>query len=234
MFERKDHAESQGGIPIGAGEMDRRVLDSPGGRTQADVNDRRDNVGDTDISKENPITASLERCATASRYSDHAIFIRPVERRALRRRYDELQQLVAVRLGTGKGLKGWKRKTTQKVAFGAHDSKTCRDATAPSDLRGPATAVRDGTETGRQISTEGGSDYGPKHEGNDGIAAEVAGLSVEEARRALTVIASITNVRFYFLEILVLPLSNHRRVLAVTRVPRTYGVLSTSWSGSTK
>ncbi|KIK18479.1 hypothetical protein PISMIDRAFT_684151 [Pisolithus microcarpus 441] len=115
--------------------------------------------------------------------------------RTLRRQYDELQQLVTVRLGKGRELKGSERKTTQKVVCGAHDSKTCRDATALSDLRGHAAAMRDGTEAGRQITTEGGPDYGPKQVGDDGIAAEVARLSEEEARRALTAIASMTNVR---------------------------------------
>ncbi|KAI5984426.1 hypothetical protein EDD15DRAFT_2375243 [Pisolithus albus] len=104
----------------------------------------------------------------------------------LRQQYDELQQLVAERLGKGKELKGSGGKTTQKVVCGAHGPKTCRDATAPSDLRVPATAVREETEAGRQITTEGDSDYGPKQVGDDGIAAEVARLSGEEARRALT------------------------------------------------
>ncbi|KIK16287.1 hypothetical protein PISMIDRAFT_15922 [Pisolithus microcarpus 441] len=121
--------------------------------------------------------------------------------RTLRRQYDELQQLVAERLGKGKELKGSERKTMQKVASGAQDSKTCRDATASSDLRVPGTTVRDGTEAGPQIAAEGGSNYGPKQDGDDGIAAEVAQLSEEEARRALTarvsllVIASMTDVR---------------------------------------
>ncbi|KIK18484.1 hypothetical protein PISMIDRAFT_684160, partial [Pisolithus microcarpus 441] len=62
--------------------------------------------------------------------------------------YGELQQLVAVRLGKGKELMGSERKTTQKVVCGAQDSKACRDATAPSDLRVLATTVQDGTKAG--------------------------------------------------------------------------------------
>ncbi|KAI5995071.1 hypothetical protein EDD15DRAFT_2429186 [Pisolithus albus] len=226
MFEGKDLAESEGGIPVGAGEPNRRVLDSPGGGTQTDVNDQRDNQGgDTNISKANPVASTVQDSRPdRSEYPDvdgavpsndvpppRDILTTPFsfdqlndalgsargEMRTLRRQYDELQQLVAERLGKGKELKGSERKTTQKVVCGAHDFKTCRDATAPSDLRGPATAGRDGTEAGRQITTEGGSDYGPKHDGNDSIAAEVARLSEEEARRALAagVIASMTNVR---------------------------------------
>ncbi|KAI5984453.1 hypothetical protein EDD15DRAFT_2583346 [Pisolithus albus] len=214
MFEGRDHGESQGGIPVGAGEPDGRMLDSLGGGTQTDVNDRRDNVcplydrftlysyrlcycqqvGDTNISKAKPIT-STEQDSRPDRsgYPDvdgtvpsndvpppRDVLTTPFsfdqlndalgstrdEMRTLRRQYDELQQL------------------------------TCRDATALPDLRVPATAVRDGTEAGRQITTEGGSDSGPKRVGDDGIAAEVARLSEEEARRALTAgVLPMTNVR---------------------------------------
>ncbi|KAI6015396.1 hypothetical protein BKA83DRAFT_4481683 [Pisolithus microcarpus] len=100
--------------------------------------------------------------------------------------YGELQQLVAVRLGKGKELMGSERKTTQKVVCGAQDSKACRDATAPSDLRVLATTVQDGTKAGPQIAIGGGSEYGPKQGGDNGIAVEVARLSEEETRRALT------------------------------------------------
>ncbi|KAI6027916.1 hypothetical protein BKA83DRAFT_4236128, partial [Pisolithus microcarpus] len=204
---------------------DRRVLDSLGGGAPTDVVNRRDIVEDTDTLQANPVTATVQDSRPGSSGNpdvdgavppNHVPPPRDVlttpfsfdqlndalgsardEMRTLRRQYDELQQLVAERLGKGKGLKGSGRKTTQKVVYGAHDSKTCRDATAPSDLRGPATAVGDGTEAGRQITTEGGSDYGPKQVGDDGIAGEVARLSEEEARRALTagVIASMTSVR---------------------------------------
>ncbi|KAI6017175.1 hypothetical protein BKA83DRAFT_4325186 [Pisolithus microcarpus] len=223
MFEGQIHAESQGGTPVGAVESDQRVLDSLGGGAQTDVNDRRDNVGDTDTPKANPVTATvLDSRPDKSGYPDvdgavpsndapppRDVLTTPFsfdqlndalgsardEMRTLRRQYDELQQLVAERLGKGKELKGSERKTMQKVASGAQDSKTCRDATASSDLRVPGTTVRDGTEAGPQIAAEGGSNYGPKQDGDDGIAAEVAQLSEEEARRALTVIASMTDVR---------------------------------------
>ncbi|KAI5984401.1 hypothetical protein EDD15DRAFT_2533149 [Pisolithus albus] len=186
MFEGKDHAESQGGIPVGAGEMDRRILDSPGGGTQADV-------GDTNISKENPITASVQDSRPdRSEYPDvdgavpsndvpplRDILTMPYsfdqlndalgsardEMHTLRRQYDELQQLVGVRLGKGKDR-------------------------------------NDGTKAAPQIAIGGGSEHGAKQD--------------EETRRALTARVSIlaitrmTNVppHFYFLEILVLPLSN--------------------------
>ncbi|KAI6027880.1 hypothetical protein BKA83DRAFT_4490418 [Pisolithus microcarpus] len=222
MFEGQNNAESQGRIPAGAGEPDRRVLDSLGGGAQTDVVNRRDIVEDTNTPKANPVT-STTRNSRPDRggYPDvdgavppnhaplpHDVLATPFsfdqlngalgsardEMRTLCRQYDELQRLVAVRLGKGKELKGSERKTTQKVVCGAHDSKTCRDATTPSDLRVPATTVQDGTEAGPQ--------NGPKQVGDDGIAAEVARLSEEEARRALTAgvlslyaIASMTNVR---------------------------------------
>ncbi|KAI6015389.1 hypothetical protein BKA83DRAFT_4341327, partial [Pisolithus microcarpus] len=215
MFEGQNHTESQGGTPVGDGEPDRRVLDSLGGPAQTDVVDRRDNVEDKNTSKVNPVTATVQDSRPdrsgypdvgGAVHSNDAPLPRDVlttpfsfdqlndalgnardEMRTLRRQYDELQQLVTVRLGKGRELKGSERKTTQKVVCGAHDSKTCRDATALSDLRGHAAAMRDGTEAGRQ--------NGPKQVGDDGIAAEVARLSEEEARRALTAIASMTNVR---------------------------------------
>ncbi|KAI5995096.1 hypothetical protein EDD15DRAFT_2575027 [Pisolithus albus] len=213
MFERRDHGESQGGIPVGAGEPDGRELDSLGGGTQTDL-------GDTNISKANPITATEQDSPPdRSGYPDvdgavpsndvpppRDVLTTPFsfdqlndalgsardEMRTLRRQYDELQQL------------------------------TCRDATALPDLRVPATAVRDGTEAGRQITTEGGSDYGPKQVGDDGIAAEVARLSEEEARRALTggVIASMTNIRPSAL------LSRHPNSAPFKSSPSTRGNLS--------
>ncbi|KAI6027876.1 hypothetical protein BKA83DRAFT_4123756 [Pisolithus microcarpus] len=200
MFEGQNHAESQGRIPAGAGEPDRRVLDSLGGGTQTDVVNRRDITGgypDVDGAVP-PNHAPPPRDVLATPFSfdqlNDALGSACDEMRTLCRQYDELQRLVAVRLGKGKELKGSERKTTQKVVCGAHDSKTCRDATAPSGLRVPATTVQDGTEAGPQ--------NGPKQVGDDGIAAEVARLSEEEARRALTAgvlslyaIASMTNVR---------------------------------------
>ncbi|KAI6027884.1 hypothetical protein BKA83DRAFT_4235262, partial [Pisolithus microcarpus] len=204
MFEGQNHAESQGRIPAGAGEPDRRVLDSLGGGAQTDVVNRRDIVEDANTPKANPggypdvdgavppNHAPPPRDVLATPFSfdqlNDTLGSARDEMRTLSRQYDELQRLVAVRLGKGKELKGSERKTTQQVVCGAHDSKTCRDATAPSGLRVPATTVQDGTEAGPQ--------NGPKQVG-DGIAAEVARLSEEEARRALTagVIASMTNVR---------------------------------------
>ncbi|KAI5995070.1 hypothetical protein EDD15DRAFT_714725 [Pisolithus albus] len=214
MFEGQNNADTQGGTAIAAGETFQQVLDFPGGAAQTDVVDRRDNVEDTNTSKANPVTSTVQDLRPdRSEYPDvdgavpsndvppPRILTTPFsfdqlndalgsardEMRTLRRQYDELQQLVAERLGKGKELEGSERKTTQKVVSGADDSKSCRDATAPSNLRVPTTAVRDGTEAGPQ--------NGPKQVGDDGIAAEVARLSEEEARRALTVIASMTNVR---------------------------------------
>ncbi|KAI6027901.1 hypothetical protein BKA83DRAFT_4235517, partial [Pisolithus microcarpus] len=223
MFEGQNHAESHGGIPVGDGEPDRWVLDSLGGAAQTDMDDRRDNVEDTDTLKANPVTANVQDSRPdRSGYPDvdsavpssdapppRDVLTTPFsfdqlndalgsardETRTLRQQYDELQKLVAERLGKGKELKGLERKATQKVVSGAQDSKTRRDATAPSDLRVPPTAVWDGTEAGPQIATEGGSNYGPKQDGDNGIAAEVAQLSEEEARRALMAIANMTNVR---------------------------------------
>ncbi|KAI6027908.1 hypothetical protein BKA83DRAFT_4123775 [Pisolithus microcarpus] len=220
MFEGQNHVESQGRIPVEAGEPDRRVLDSLGGGAQTDVVNRRDIVEDTNTPKANPVTSTIRNSRPAARGGSPKPPPRDVlttpfsfdqlndtlesardEMRTLRRQYDELQKLVAVRLGKGKELKGLERKTTQKVASEAQDSKICRDATAPSDLRVPATTVQDGTEAGPQITTEGGSEYGPKQEGDDGIAVEVVRLSEEETRRTLTArvsilaIASMTNVR---------------------------------------
>ncbi|KAI6027912.1 hypothetical protein PISMIDRAFT_15384 [Pisolithus microcarpus 441] len=60
MFEGQNHAESQGGMPVAAGELDKRVLDSLEGGAQTDVNNRRDNVEDTNISKANPVTATVQ------------------------------------------------------------------------------------------------------------------------------------------------------------------------------
>ncbi|KAI6017170.1 hypothetical protein BKA83DRAFT_4497000 [Pisolithus microcarpus] len=208
MFEGQNHAESQGGTLVGVVEPDQRVLDSLGGGAQTDVDDRRDNVEDTDTLKANPVTANVQDSRPdRSGYPDVDSAIpsndAPPPRDVLTTpfSFDRLNELVAERLGKGKELKGLERKATQKVVSGAQDSKTCRDATAPSDLRVPPTAVRDGTEAGPQIATEGGSNYGPKQDGDNGIAAEVAQLSEEEARRALMArvsllaIANMTNVR---------------------------------------
>ncbi|KAI5984409.1 hypothetical protein EDD15DRAFT_2375230 [Pisolithus albus] len=219
MFEGQNHAESQGRIPVGAGEPDRRVLDSVGEGAKTDVVNGRDIVEDTNTPKTNPVTSTIRNSRPdRSGYPDvdgtvpsndapppRDVLTTPFsfdplndalgsacdETRTLHRQYDELH---VVRLGKGKELKGSKRKTTEKVVCGAHDSKTHRDATAPSGLRVPATTIQDGTEAGPQD--------GPKQVGDDGIAAEVARLSKDEARRALTagvlslyVIASMTNVR---------------------------------------
>ncbi|KAI6015375.1 hypothetical protein BKA83DRAFT_4498642 [Pisolithus microcarpus] len=134
MFEGQNNAESQGRIPAGAGEPDRRVLDSFGGGTQTDVVNRRDIVEDTNTPKANPVT-SIIRNSRPDRggYPDvdgavppnHAppprdVLATPLsfdqlndalgsardEMRTLCRQYDELQRLVAVRLGKGKELKG--------------------------------------------------------------------------------------------------------------------------------
>ncbi|KAI5995078.1 hypothetical protein EDD15DRAFT_2195709 [Pisolithus albus] len=204
MFDSQDHTESQ--------------VDSLGGGAQTNVVNRRHIVEDTNTPKTNPVTSTIRNSRPdRSGYPDvdgtvpsndapppHDVLTTPFsfdplndtlgsacdETRTLRRQYDELH---VVRLGKGKELKGSERKTTEKVVCGAHDSKTHRAATAPSDLRVPATTVQDGTEAGPQD--------GPKQVGDDGIAAEVARLSEDEARRALTagvlslyVIASMTNV----------------------------------------
>ncbi|KIK16291.1 hypothetical protein PISMIDRAFT_686463 [Pisolithus microcarpus 441] len=60
MFEGQNHAESQGGTLVGVVEPDQRVLDSLGGGAQTDVDDRRDNVEDTDTLKANPVTANVQ------------------------------------------------------------------------------------------------------------------------------------------------------------------------------
>ncbi|KAI6104840.1 hypothetical protein EDD16DRAFT_1635804 [Pisolithus croceorrhizus] len=218
MFEGQNHTESQGGTPVEVVQPDQQVLDSLGGGAQTDVDDPRDIVEDTVTLKAKPVTAAVQSSrpdrsgypdVDGAAQSHDAPPLRDVlttpfsfgqlndalgsardEMRTLRRQYDELQKLVAERLGKGK-----EHKMTQKVVSGAQDSKPCRNPTAPSNLRVPATTVRDGTETGPQIAIAGGSDYGPKQDGDDGIATEVAQLSEEEAKRALTAIASITNVR---------------------------------------
>ncbi|KAI6131128.1 hypothetical protein EDD16DRAFT_1539090 [Pisolithus croceorrhizus] len=218
MFQGQNHAESQGETPVEAVQPDQQVLDSLGGGAQTDVDPPRDIVEDTVTLKANPITATVQNSRPdRSRYPDvdsaaHSNDVQPLrnvlttpfsfdqlndalgsardEMRTLRRQYDELQKLVAERLGKGK-----ERKMTQETVSGAQDSKPCRNLTAPSDLRVPAAAVRDGTKTGPQTAIAGGSDHGPKQDGDDGIATEVAQLSEEEAKRALTAIASITNVR---------------------------------------
>ncbi|KAI5995087.1 hypothetical protein EDD15DRAFT_2365996 [Pisolithus albus] len=166
MFEGKDHMGSQGGIPVGAGEQDRRVADSLGGGAPTVVVNRRDiRVEDTSTLKANPVTSTVQDLRPdRSEYPDvdsanDALGCTRDEMRTLRRQYDELQRLIAERLGKGKELKGSERKTTQKVM----------------------------------------------QDGDDGIAVEVARLSEEETKRALTtrgsilVIASMTNARLSFL-----------------------------------
>ncbi|KAI5995081.1 hypothetical protein EDD15DRAFT_716552 [Pisolithus albus] len=171
MFEGQDHTESQGRIPVGADEPDRRVLDSLGGGATTDVVNRRDIVEGTnsrpdrsgypDVDGTVPSNdAPPPRDVLTTPFSfgplDGALGSACGGTRTLRRQYDGLH---VVRLGKGKELKGSERKTTEK----------------------------DGTEAGPQD--------GPKQVGDDGIAAEVARLSEDEARRALLVIASVTNVR---------------------------------------
>ncbi|KAI5984437.1 hypothetical protein EDD15DRAFT_1726976 [Pisolithus albus] len=148
MFKGKDHMGSQGGIPVGAGEQDRRVADSLGGGAPTVVVNRRDiRVEDTSTLKANPVTSTVQDLRPdRSEYPDvdsavpsneappprdvlttpfsfdqlnDALQCARDEMRTLRRQYDELQQLVAERLGKGKELKGSERKTTQKVVCGA-------------------------------------------------------------------------------------------------------------------
>ncbi|KAI5984434.1 hypothetical protein EDD15DRAFT_2521622 [Pisolithus albus] len=140
----------------------KRVLDSFGGPAQTDVVSRRDHLNDT-------LGGARD------------------EVRTLPRLYDELRK---VRLEKGKGLKASERRSTQVVTR-AQDSKICRDAIAPSDLRVPAPTVQDGTEVGPQVAIGGGSEYGPKHDGDGGIAVEVARLSGVGTRRAPTARDSI-------------------------------------------
>ncbi|KAI6103310.1 hypothetical protein EV401DRAFT_1875348 [Pisolithus croceorrhizus] len=183
MFQGQNHAESQGETPVEAVQPDQQVLDSLGGGAQTDVDPPRDivSVEDTVTLKANPITATVQNSRPdRSRYPDvdsaaHSNDVQPLrnvlttpfsfdqlndalgsardEMRTLRRQYDELQKLVAERLGKGK-----ERKMTQETVSGAQDSKPY---------------------------------------GDDGIATEVAQLSEEEAKRALTarIFSSITNVR---------------------------------------
>ncbi|KAI5984408.1 hypothetical protein EDD15DRAFT_2533152 [Pisolithus albus] len=150
MLEGKDHTESQGGMSIGAGEQDRRVVDSLGGGAPTDVQ-----VEDTNTPKANPVTSTVQGLRPDRSEHPDVDGAVPSNEAPPPRDCDELQQLVAERLGKGKELKGSERKTTQKVV----------------------------------------------QDGDDGIAVEVARLSEEETRRALTargsilVFASMTNVR---------------------------------------
>lgn len=85
--------------------------------------------------------------------------------------------LVVKRMGKGKKLGGSEQKMIQKVGSEAQ----LKDATSPSDLRVPGTAVRIGAENRFQIVIGGGSNHDPKPGGDDNLGAEITRLSEEEA-----------------------------------------------------
>ncbi|KAI5984442.1 hypothetical protein EDD15DRAFT_1727621 [Pisolithus albus] len=134
-------------IPVGAGEPDRRVADSLDGGAPTDVVNRRDitsrsrtrtlrkripllpaykfyrseypDVDGAVPSNEAPPPRDVLTTPFSFDQLNDALQCARDEMRTLRRQYDELQQLVAERLGKGKELKGSERKTTQKVVCGA-------------------------------------------------------------------------------------------------------------------
>ncbi|KAI5995079.1 hypothetical protein EDD15DRAFT_2529435 [Pisolithus albus] len=138
MLEGKDHTE---GCPL---ELASRI---DGWWTPS--------VEDTNTPKANPVTSTVQGLRPDRSEHPDVDGAVPSNEAPPPLDCDELQQLVAERLGKGKELKGSERKTTQKVV----------------------------------------------QDGDDGIAVEVARLSEEETRRALTargsilVFASMTNVR---------------------------------------
>ncbi|KAI6094336.1 hypothetical protein F5141DRAFT_1069846 [Pisolithus sp. B1] len=85
VFERQDHTASQGGAPVGVIESDQQVLDSLGGGVQTDVDDQLDNLNDA-------LGSACDEMHTLHQW------------------YNELQKLVAEKLGKGKECK-----MTQKV-----------------------------------------------------------------------------------------------------------------------
>ncbi|KAI5984425.1 hypothetical protein EDD15DRAFT_2521616 [Pisolithus albus] len=152
MFEGQNHTESQEGTAAAAGESDPQVLDSFGRSIQTDVVDRRDNPAEDTVALKANLVTSPVRDSGPDRIARSEAGEREVS----------------------------ESKTTQKVVWGAQDSKTRRDATAPSDLRVPATTEQNGKKAGPQTAIGGGSAYGPKQAGGNGIAVEVARLSEEE------------------------------------------------------
>ncbi|KAI6140671.1 hypothetical protein BKA82DRAFT_1001075 [Pisolithus tinctorius] len=220
MFEGQNLTASQGGAPVGSIAPDQQVPDSLGESVKTGVDDRRDcQVENAAALQENPVTSTVQDSVPdrngrpdgdntfhsndAPRLPDvlttpfsfdqlnDALDSAHDEMRTLHRQYDELRTLVAERFGKGKKLGGLEQKMTQKVEREAQ----VKDSAAPSDLRVPDTTAQNGAETGSQIVIEGSSDHDPKQGGDDNLATEIARLSEEDAKRALTAIASMTNVR---------------------------------------
>ncbi|KAI5994073.1 hypothetical protein F5J12DRAFT_418600 [Pisolithus orientalis] len=220
MFEWQNLTASQGGAPVGSIVPDQQVPDSLGESVKTGVDDRRDcQVENAAALQENPVTSTIQDSVPdrngrpngdnalhsndapqlpdvlTTRFSfdqlNDALDSAHDEMRTLHRQYDELRTLVAERFGKGKKLGGPEQKMTQKVEREAQ----VKDSAAPSDLRVPDTIVQNGAETGSQIAIEGSSYHDPKQGGDDNLATEIARLSEEDAKRALTAIASMTNVR---------------------------------------
>ncbi|KAI5995130.1 hypothetical protein EDD15DRAFT_2518317 [Pisolithus albus] len=175
MSEEQSHAESQGGPPIGAVESDQRAEDTVTLKanpvTSAVQDSRPDRSGYPDVdgavpSNDAPPPRNVPTTPFSFDQLNDALRSARDEMRNLRRQYNELQQLVAGR-----------------VVSGAQDSKTCGDATVPSDLRVPATTARDGMEIGPRVAIGGGAEYGPKRDGDGGIAPEITCLTSWIAHR---------------------------------------------------
>ncbi|KAI5988328.1 hypothetical protein EDD15DRAFT_2531704 [Pisolithus albus] len=183
MFEEQSRAETQGRSPVGAVESDQRAEDTASMKanpvTSAVQDSRPDRSGYPDVvgavpSNDAPPPRNVPTTPFSFDQLNDALGSAHDEMRTLRRQYNGLQQLVAVRLGKGKELKGSEREMTQVVSE-AQDSKLCRDVTT-SDLRVPATTARDGMEIGPRVATGRGFEYVPKPDGDNSIAAEVARL----------------------------------------------------------
>ncbi|KAI5995085.1 hypothetical protein EDD15DRAFT_2365995 [Pisolithus albus] len=176
VFEGQNHAVSKEGLRLQrySRRVGKRVLDSFGGPAQTDVVSRRDHpAGRGHGYLENESVTSTIRNSRPDRsgYPDVDGALNDTlggardEVRTLPRLYDELRK---VRLEKGKELKASERRSTQ-VLSRAQDSKICRDAIAPSDLRVPAPTVQDGSEVGPQVAIGRRSEYGPKHDGDGAL-----------------------------------------------------------------
>ena len=113
------------------------------------------------------------------------------EVRTLRKQYDELQALVAEKIGKGKVRKGKAIENGGSGKHGASQIATTGDEPGPSCVQQTTTSLVD-IEVEPQVANMENTDRHSRLKPSDGIIAEVAQLSEEEAKQALTVRAIST------------------------------------------
>lgn len=116
------------------------------------------------------------------------------EVRTLRKQYDELQALVAEKFGKGKARKGKAIENGGSGKRGTSQIATTGDELGPSCVQLTTSSLVDIVVEPQAANMEN-SDRHLRLKPSDSIIAEVAQLSEEEAKQALTVIAHTLNIR---------------------------------------